>query len=111
MQTKKGFPKVAETDVSWGEKNLCANRFKAIVNPETSKVYSIVSKDYRLIRHEDAVQKIERTIDDYPDLGNYRAKTRLYNDGGRMCRTYCFHKIAIEIEPRGYYQPRASIVQ
>jgi hypothetical protein len=35
--------------VSWGEMNLQrADKYKAIVNPEIGKVYSIVSKDYSL---------------------------------------------------------------
>ena len=55
------FPEVSEVPVSWGEINLQrADKYKAIVNPEIGKVYSIVSKDYKLIRHEDAVQRIER---------------------------------------------------
>ena len=50
------FPEVSEVPVSLGEINLQrAEKYKAIVNPETGKVYSIVSKDYKLIRHEDAV--------------------------------------------------------
>jgi len=54
------FPEVIETPVSWGDLNLQrAEDFKAIVNPETGKVFSIVSKDYRLIRHEEAIEKIE----------------------------------------------------
>jgi hypothetical protein len=42
------FPEVSEVPVSWGEINLqLADKYKAIVNPKTDKVYSIVSKDYR----------------------------------------------------------------
>ena len=58
------FPEVIETPVSWGDINLQrANDHKAIVNPETGKVYSIVSKDYKLIRHEDAVLRVNNVID------------------------------------------------
>lgn len=40
------FPDVSEKPVAWGEINLQrADKFKAIVNPETGKVFSIVSKD------------------------------------------------------------------
>jgi len=64
------FPEVSEVPVSWGEINLQrADKYKAIVNPESGKVYSIVSKDYKLIRHEDAVRRIESAIDENLELG------------------------------------------
>jgi len=93
------FPEVSEVPVSWGEINLQrASNYKAIVNPEIGKVYSIVSKDYKLIRHEDAVQRIESTIDENLELGKYKTDTEFYNDGARMRVIYHFYKKSIEIE-------------
>ncbi len=104
------FPVVCGVPVSWGKINLQrANNFKAIVNPETGKVFSIVSNDYKLIRHEEAVQKIERTIDDYPDLGNYRTETRFYNDGGRMRRTYRFYEKPVKIKSGDSVNPELQL--
>jgi len=72
------FPEVIETPVSWGDLNLVrADNFKAIVNPETGKVFSIVSKDYRLIRHEEAIQKVEHVLSEFPDIGKCIIKTDL----------------------------------
>ena len=66
------FPEVCEMPVSWGDLNLQrVYNFKAIVNPKTGKVFSIVSKDYKLIRHEKAVQHIEDAINEYSELTNY----------------------------------------
>ena len=105
--TAVSFPEVCETPVSWGEINLQrTEKYKAIVNPATDKVYAIVSKDYKLIRHEDAVWKIERIIDDYPDLGNYKTKTRFYNGGGRMCSTYRFYEKSIKIKSGDSVNPQ-----
>jgi len=93
------FPQVCESPVSWGEINLQrADNFKAIVNPETGKVFSIVSKDYKLIRHQDAVQRITSTIDEHPELGKYKTITEFYNDGARMRMTYRFSRGSVEIK-------------
>jgi len=70
------FPEVSEVPVSWGEINLQqADKYKAIVNPEIGKVFSIVSKDYKLVRHEEAVNQIENELVKHPDLKNYRIRT------------------------------------
>ena len=45
----------------WGlDKDLHpANRYKAIVDADTGKLFAIVSQDYRVIRHERAIEQIE----------------------------------------------------
>ncbi len=104
------FPEVSEVPVSWGELNLQrADKYKAIVNPEIGKVYSIVSKDYKLIRHEDAVQRIESTIDENPKLGKYKTDTEFYNDGGRMCRIYRFFEKSVEIKKDDTVNPELHL--
>ncbi len=97
--TPASFPEVSEVPVSWGEINLQrADKYKAIVNPEIGKVYSIVSKDYKLIRHEDAVQRIERIIDENLELGKYKTDTEFYNDGARMRMIYRLYEKSVEIK-------------
>ena len=104
------FPEVSEVPVSWGEINLQrADKFKAIVNPEIGKVYSIVSKDYKLIRHEDAAQRIESAIDENCELGKYITSTKFYNHGGRMCRTYRFYKKSVEIKKGDTVNPQIHL--
>ena len=95
--------------VSWGELNLCANNYKAIVNTEIGKVYSIVSKDYKLIRHEDAARRIESAIDENCKLGKYITSTKFYNHGGRMCRTYRFYKKSVEIKKGDTVNPQLHL--
>jgi hypothetical protein len=103
------FPEVSEVPVSWGELNLRTNNYKAIVNPEIGRVYSIVSKGYKLIRHEDAVQRIESAIDENRELGKYITSTKFYNHGGRMCRTYRFYKKYIEIKKGDKVNPQLHL--
>lgn len=105
------FPEVCETPVSWGEINLQrAERFKAIVNPETGKVFSIVSNDYKLIRHENAVQQIEDTLNEYPAFNNYKVKTEFYNEGARVRRSYCFYEILVKIGPGDAVNPELQLI-
>jgi len=104
------FPEVNEVPVSWGEMDLRrANNYKAIVNPEIEKVYSIVSKDYKLIRHEDASQRIESIIDQNHELGKYKILTKFYNDGARMRRTYRFYEISVEIKSGDTIHPELQL--
>ncbi|MFO7715291.1 DUF932 domain-containing protein [Desulfosarcina sp.] len=86
------FPKVIEAPVSWKDHGAFndANRFKALVNPDTSQVFSIVSKDYRLIRHEEAVSRLEDVIHKSQGLGQYEVDRALYNKGARIRQTYRF---------------------
>jgi hypothetical protein len=85
------FPRVIETSVSWGPRTNQADDYRAIVNPESGKVFSIVSKGYKLIRHEEAVDKLEKILPEFPDLGGFNINTDFYDDGARMRRTYQFY--------------------
>ena len=76
------FPEVVEKPVMWGyHRDLHqADKYKAIVNPDTGKLFSVVSNDYRLIRHEEAIEQIEKAIYEVPELGRYETFTEFYND-------------------------------
>ena len=56
QRQENSFPDVVEQPVLWG----ClgdihqADKYNALVNPDTKKVFSIISQSYRLIRHEEA---------------------------------------------------------
>jgi len=95
------FPIVEEQPVMWGyHRDLHdAAQYKAIVERDTGKLFSIVSKEYKVIRHEQAIDALEGVIDEAPDLGTPSVKTSFYNEGARMLRTYRFKKIAVEIRP------------
>jgi hypothetical protein len=65
-----------------------AHDHKAIVNPETGKVFSVVSKNYKLMRHEQAIDQVNKALDKNSDLGEYETSPELYNDGaGCECHT------------------------
>ena len=64
---------------------------------DTGKVFCIVSTHYKLIRHESAIEQVERAIAERRDLGQFQVVTEFYNDRGRMRRTYRFLEIEVEI--------------
>jgi len=105
------FPAICMEPVLWGyaREHHQANRYKAIVDATTGKLFSIVSTDYRLIRHEEAIGRIEQAINDVPDLDKYETYTRFYNNGGRMRRTYRFPDISVQIEEGDKVNPELHL--
>jgi hypothetical protein len=93
------FPRVTQQPLSWGSRDTLrtARGYKAIVDTNTGKVFSIVSDDYKIITHEQAIEQIESIIAKNKDLGGYDLQVKFYNDGGRMRCTFTFPRIAAEI--------------
>lgn len=118
MQTKEtvkeremNFPEVVEQPVMWGYHRDIhqADKYKAIVESNTGKLFSIVSQDYKLIRHEAAIEQVEEAIHAVPDLGEYQISTDFYNDGGRMRRTYRFPETSIKISEDDLVNPELHL--
>jgi hypothetical protein len=105
------FPEVVEQPIRWGHPGWLhhADDHKAIVSPRKGKLFSIVSKDYRLIRHEEATEAVEGVLNDSGGLGSYEVRTDFYNEGGRMRRTYRFPDVSVEIEPHDHINPELHL--
>ena len=105
------FPDVGEQPVSWGEQKnpRTAKNFKAIVDMKTGKVFSIVSEDYRLIRHEEAITQVEQELSKTKGLGRYEAVTEFTNGGGRMRRTYRLPEISVKIRQGDEVNPELHL--
>jgi len=95
------FPKVVMKPLHWKEDNMerKAKGVYAILDRDTGKVFSTVSKDYRLIRHEEAIAEVESAIGRSMNLGPYMISTDFYNDGARMRRTYRFPETSVNVAP------------
>ncbi|MBN1548479.1 MAG: DUF932 domain-containing protein [Syntrophaceae bacterium] len=100
MPAEATFPEVVEQPVMWGyHRDLHhADKYKALINPDTGKLFSIVTKDYRLIRHEEVIDRVEAAILKNHELTRCQISTDFYNDCGRMRRTYRFPGISVEID-------------
>jgi hypothetical protein len=67
------------------------------VDLNTGKVFSVVSNDYRLIKHEEAIEMVEGILHKTPSMAGYVVTTDFYNDGGRMRRKYRFPGITVQV--------------
>lgn len=78
------FPQVAERPITWANSGNIyqAGNHKAIVDLKAGKVFAVVSKDYKLIRHEEAIDVVEKTLAESNGLGGHVTHTRFFNDGG-----------------------------
>ena len=105
------FPQIEEQPVMWGyhKEMHQSHKHKAIVDRDTGKLFSIVSKDYRLIRHEQAIDEIEDLIYDNEDLGKPTVTTLFYNKKGRMRRSYRFSMVAMAINPGDELYPELHL--
>ena len=110
-EAQVSFPEVVEQPVMWGyHRDLHqSDRYKAIVNADTGKLYAIVSRDYRLIRHEQAIDEAEQAIEEASGLGKYEISTDFCNDGGRMRRIYRFPEISVEIKSDDFVNPELHL--
>jgi hypothetical protein len=95
------FPDVILKPVHWKDEKMehRAEGFYAVVDRNTGKIFSVVSQDYRLIRHENAIEEVELAISTNPDLGKYLVSTAFYNAGARMRHTYMFPSVSANITP------------
>jgi len=105
------FPEVVEQPVMWGyhQDLRQADKYKAIIDFDTGKLFSIVSQDYKLIRHEEAIEQMEDAIQESPALGKYKVLTAFYNDGGRMRRKYIFPEVEVEIKESDTVNPELHL--
>lgn len=89
------FPAVEELPIAVGANAFVGkyiNGYKAIINPETEHVYDITSQIYKLVKHEEVIEKAEQAFDSYSAFGGYQKRVRIYKEGARMRATYTFDK-------------------
>jgi hypothetical protein len=104
------FPLINLEPIGWGFESRKAEEFKAVVDVRTGKVFSCVSPEYRLVRHEDAIRQVEEALSGKHDLGPHEVTTEFYNDMGRMRRTYRFPETRVEVRPGDFVNPQLHLV-
>jgi hypothetical protein len=83
--------------------------YKALVNPDTKTVYSVVSDRYRLVRHEDLLASVEEAISLHPEYGRPVARLEFSNDGGRMWAEYVFPEVRVPVGEDDMISPRVVV--
>src|SRR5208283_2011397 len=105
---QNSFPVVIEQPVLWGkDKNIHkAENYKALVDSPTGNVFSIVTNDYKIIRHEEAIEFMDNELAKTSDLGRYEAITYLPNNGARLVREYNFPERTVNIVKKDLVHPK-----
>jgi len=81
------LPKVAEDRVSHGTSTLgqdiITDDYKALINPDTGKLYKIVSNQYALTRNEDIDSACDKAVESFYQ-GEVTKNVTVYDDGARL---------------------------
>lgn len=99
------FPKIVEApvmtyaDLSLLHGSVEANvtqqvrNYKALVDANSGRVFSIVHKHYKLVRHEDFLNMVESALQAFPEMGPWERNVRMLQNGKRMWATYRFPEL------------------
>ncbi len=97
----KAIPKVEERPVYFGDdtsrRRIEIKGQKALINPETEEVFSIVTDDYQLIRHEQVIEMAESVVDEMTEYGKPERRVWLPQDGAKMRLQYTFPEAAMTV--------------
>jgi len=103
--------KAEERLVSFGADNQLAEGYKAVVNPETNKLYSIHTKQYTILEHDQVIEQITNEIGKNPEYGAFQQKGPLYyKDGARMETTFTFPEVSIPIGKGDLVNPQVQVL-
>ena len=104
------FPEVREEIISWGRRTRthCPDH-KAIVNASTGETFAIVSNNYQLVKHEDAIQVVMDAIEMNPEFGRHDIDTKLLQGGAKMKSTIRFPEVQYDIRGGDLINPTVEI--
>lgn len=100
------LPKVKEEPLSFGRRTrvLIPDK-KAIVDIETGHAFNVVSEGYKLIPHEEVLQKMEQICEEHKEWGTPSWEIWLSEFGGRMKVRVTFRELLFEIAPGDEVNP------
>lgn len=103
--TKIDFPPIEEKKLTYSlgsndygvNMNVDVDGTRALINPTTGNLYSIVSDKYKVVPYEESLELVEEAIQANSEFGRYKRTLSFMNDGGRMIAKYRFtdHNIPI----------------
>lgn len=86
------FPLVEEMpiDALLREPLQNAENFKVIIEPVEKRLFSVVSSDYELVKHEELVATVREILRAEIGMGNLEEEIKLTHDGARLYATWWF---------------------
>lgn len=103
------FPPVSVEDISYGRgvkgsPKVTIPTHRVLINPTDHSVYSVVTKDYLMVKHEDLITMAEETIAEFADYGEWDRRIQ-FGGGGRMRLEYKWPEVRHEISTSDYLNP------
>ena len=96
------FPAVKTEMVSWGFRDrVISPGHKAIVNPDTEDIYSVTSKHYKLVKHEDVLDAVVQAVEENPEYGRHESSVWLSDNGAKMHTKLRFPDVEFPIDQGG----------
>jgi predicted metal-binding transcription factor (methanogenesis marker protein 9) len=106
------FPKVQEQKVSVGN-TICfrnvAERYKALVDPDSGHLYGILGVNYQTLPHEHAFEMVMETLKGFPEYGTPTINPIFLKDGARMIGKVRFPEVNLPIVKDDYVQPEIQV--
>jgi len=97
------FPRVEERPLyntmdEYGvTKTIKVEGSRAMVNPDSDHMYSIVSDRYKTVHYKDSLEMVEDALQSNSEYGKYERHVDFMNDGGRMLAKYRLTDHAIPV--------------
>ena len=110
------FPRVIETPVYWnrfkrrGRAEAICPKNKALVDADTGNVFAVVSKGYKLIRHEEALDIVSNTLKKNPEFGQPDPEIRMMDAGAKMWTTFTFPDTEYDISGGDLVHPTIEVM-
>ena len=91
------YGKVFVDDGEEGEPKLLTSHRAIIDDLNPDHVYSLMTKDYRIVQHEEQLAMFDEVVKSNPEFGAAQRAISLLNDGGKMEVKYRFPEVKMEI--------------
>jgi hypothetical protein len=109
MEFVRAIEKPVRYDKCLGERNI-ADNYKAVVNAETNELFAIMTKQYRIVQHEDVLTHIESTLKKNPEYGEWERNILFSKNGqARMHAIYRFPGVEVAVKQGDFVNPTVEV--
>lgn len=88
---------------------LNAEGYRAIINPDTNDLFSILSTKYKIMQHTDVLTKVEECVAKHPEYGTPKRTIKTLSNGAKLQAKYVFPEIDVQINTGDVVHPEVEI--
>lgn len=97
------------TDKVWLSNGTQATDYMSLLDAETGYLFGIVSKHYRVLQHQDAMDRVEDVISRHPEYGRWEREVQTWNNGGKMKVVYSFPEVMVSVGKEDLIHPTINM--